>query len=192
MGTLTIDHFAYHFNSIVFLGFVIQNLPFQLNHFLGFFCNSEPAISTQAPVVIPKAEVVRGNKQRRTSKSKDIPPTDVVTKHESDDCVIIEQPHGTKPTCNNNVVVAGNKEKSQLLIAKPHSLTTSLTSRSAVALRGFKFDDGMTEAEEDRLPNIDGGDLDNQLAVVEYVEDIYKFYHRIEQMSCVPDYMPRQ
>jgi hypothetical protein len=173
------------------LVFVIQNSPFQLNHFLGF-CNSELAISTQAPVVIPKAEVVQGNKQRRTRKSKDIPPTDVVTKHESDDCVIIEQSHGTKPTCNNNVVAAGNKAKPQLLTAKPHSLTTSLTSRSAVALRGFKFDDEMTEAEEDRLPNIDGGDLDNQLAVVEYVEDIYKFYHRTEQMSCVPDYMPRQ
>jgi hypothetical protein len=38
----------------------------------------------------------------------------------------------------------------------------------------------MPEAEEDPLPNIDGGDLDNQLAVVEYVEDIYKFYRRTE------------
>jgi len=26
------------------------------------------------------------------------------------------------------------------------------------------------------LPNIDDGDLGNELAVVEYVEDIYKFY----------------
>jgi len=50
----------------------------------------------------------------------------------------------------------------------------------------------MTEAEEDPLPNIDGGDRDNQLAVVEYVEDIYKFYRRTEQVSCVADYMPRQ
>ena len=38
----------------------------------------------------------------------------------------------------------------------------------------------MPEAEEDPLPNIDGGDLDNQLAVVEYVEDICKFYRRTE------------
>jgi hypothetical protein len=30
------------------------------------------------------------------------------------------------------------------------------------------------------LPNIDGGDLDNQLAVVEFVEDICKFYRRTE------------
>lgn len=145
---------------------------------------------TQVPVVIPKADV-RGNKQRRTSKSKDIPPTTVVT-NESDDCVIIEQAQRIKPTCNHNVGAVGNKEKPQLLTAKPKSLTASLTSRSAVALRGFRFDDEMTEAEEDPLPNIDVGDRDNQLAVVEYVEDIYKFYRRTEQMSCVPDYMPRQ
>lgn len=146
----------------------------------------------QAPVVIPKAEVVRGNKQRRTSKSKDIPPTTLVNKHESDDCVIIEQPHRIKPTSNHNAEAAGNKEKPQLLTAKPKSLTASLTSRSAVALRGFGFDDEMTEVEEDPLPNIDGGDVDNQLAVVDYVEDIYRFYRKTEQMSCVPDYMPIQ
>jgi len=87
---------------------------------------------TQALVVIPKAEVVRGNKQRRSSKSKDIPPTTVVTEHELDDCVIIEQPHRIKPSYNRNAGVAGNKEKPQLLTAKPYSLTASLTSRSAV------------------------------------------------------------
>jgi hypothetical protein len=68
---------------------------------------------TQAPVVIPKAEVVRENKQRRTRKSKDIPPTTAVPEDKSDDCIIIEQPHRVKT-------------------AKPRSLTTSLTSRSAV------------------------------------------------------------
>lgn len=30
------------------------------------------------------------------------------------------------------------------------------------------------------LPSIDDGDLENQLAVVEYVGDIYKFYWKIE------------
>lgn len=147
---------------------------------------------TQAPVVIPKAEVVQGNKQRRTRKSKEIPPTTAVPKDESDDCVIIEQPHRVKPTCNRNAGGAGDKEKPKLLIAKPQSLTATLTSRSAVALYDFAFDDEMAEAEEDPLPNIDGGDLDNPLAVVEYIEDIYKFYRSTEHMSCVPDYMPRQ
>jgi len=48
------------------------------------------------------------------------------------------------------------------------------------ALDDFGFDDEMPEAKEDPLPNIDGGDLDNQLAVVEYVEDICKLYRRTE------------
>jgi len=30
------------------------------------------------------------------------------------------------------------------------------------------------------LPSIDDGDLENQLAVVDYVEDIYKLYRTIE------------
>jgi len=50
----------------------------------------------------------------------------------------------------------------------------------------------MVEAEENPLPNINEGDLDNQLVVVEYVEDIYKLYRRTEHMSCVLDYIPSQ
>jgi hypothetical protein len=61
-----------------------------------------------------------------------------------------------------------------------HKNSYQLVDFNFQALRGFEFDDEMTEAEEDPLPNIDGGDLDNQLAVVEYVEDIYKFYRRTE------------
>jgi hypothetical protein len=37
------------------------------------------------------------------------------------------------------------------------------------------------------LPSIDDGDLENQLAVVEYVEDIYKFYKKIEVCFSVND-----
>ncbi|KAH9301742.1 hypothetical protein KI387_013325, partial [Taxus chinensis] len=46
---------------------------------------------------------------------------------------------------------------------------------------------------EELPPNIDDEDLQNQLAVAEYVEDIYKFYRKTEIMSCVPpDYMSKQ
>jgi len=37
------------------------------------------------------------------------------------------------------------------------------------------------------LPSIDDGDLENQLVVVEYVEDIYKFYKKIEVCFSVND-----
>lgn len=37
------------------------------------------------------------------------------------------------------------------------------------------------------LPSIDDGNIENQLAVVEYVEDIYKFYRTIEVCFSVSD-----
>jgi len=54
------------------------------------------------------------------------------------------------------------------------------------------YDAEMHEAEEP-VPNIDEHDTGNQLAVVEYIEDIYGFYRKAEIQSCVPpDYMCRQ
>ncbi|XP_068659778.1 cyclin-B2-1-like isoform X3 [Aristolochia californica] len=49
------------------------------------------------------------------------------------------------------------------------------------------------EEAESPLPNIDKIDDRNPLAVVEYVEDIYRFYRKNDIMSCVPaDYMSTQ
>ncbi|CAL9782682.1 unnamed protein product [Musa acuminata subsp. burmannicoides] len=56
-------------------------------------------------------------------------------------------------------------------------------------LREVEMEDLVIET----IPDIDGCDLDNPLAVVEYVEDIYTFYRKTEVTSCVrPDYMPHQ
>ncbi|KAG9443626.1 hypothetical protein H6P81_014966 [Aristolochia fimbriata] len=49
------------------------------------------------------------------------------------------------------------------------------------------------EEVESPLPNIDKSDGRNPLAVVDYVEDIYRFYRKNEITSCVPaDYMTSQ
>ena len=39
------------------------------------------------------------------------------------------------------------------------------------------------------VPSIDDGDLDNQMELVDYVEDIYKFYRKIEVHLNVNDYI---
>ncbi|XP_057818332.1 G2/mitotic-specific cyclin S13-7 isoform X2 [Cryptomeria japonica] len=124
------------------------------------------------------------NKQRRNSKPKDIPPAIVEVKDDTDDeeVTIVEPVPKAKGIRNRSGQAATRK-------LKPQTLTATLTARSEAFCGGF--DAEMAEAE-DLLPNIDIGDLDNQLAVVEYVEDIYKFYRKIEGMSCVPDYMPTQ
>lgn len=39
---------------------------------------------------------------------------------------------------------------------------------------------GLTDKPTEQILNIDAADIDNELAVVEYVEDMYKFYKLVE------------
>ncbi|KAJ4898886.1 Cyclin-B2-2 [Raphanus sativus] len=49
------------------------------------------------------------------------------------------------------------------------------------------------EDEQEPVLDIDGDDVNNPLAVVEYVEDLHEFYRKNERFSCVPqDYMGQQ
>ncbi|KAH7366297.1 hypothetical protein KP509_18G071600 [Ceratopteris richardii] len=66
------------------------------------------------------------------------------------------------------------------------TLTATLTARSEAACAEEK-------EEVLKLPSIDAADVNDQLAVVDYIEDIYSFYRKTEAKSCVPpDYMSRQ
>lgn len=137
--------------------------------------NKQASSSTQVEFVAVKAEVkaeaVAGwaNKQKRTNRRRGQNPT--VTEESND-------VHSSTDSVDTNDVFKTASEKFRGL-----SLTKSLTATSEKACKDL----------EDRPPNIDDGDLQNQLAVVEYVEDIYKFYRNTEKLSCVPsDYMSRQ
>ncbi|KAK3135211.1 hypothetical protein QOZ80_5BG0416130 [Eleusine coracana subsp. coracana] len=66
-----------------------------------------------------------------------------------------------------------------------NTLTTVLTARS-------KFACGLTEKPKVVIEDIDKLDGDNQLAVVDYIEDIYKFYKAAENESRPTDYMGSQ
>lgn len=55
----------------------------------------------------------------------------------------------------------------------PRAFTSTLTARSELASGAIERD---VMEEEGNLPNIDEADNENQLAVVEYVQDIYHFY----------------
>ncbi|XLR02420.1 hypothetical protein S83_068618 [Arachis hypogaea] len=47
--------------------------------------------------------------------------------------------------------------------------------------------------EEDSIINIDSSDVDDHLAVVEYIEDLHAHYRKFESLNCVsPDYMAQQ
>lgn len=65
------------------------------------------------------------------------------------------------------------------------TMTSILTARSKVAC-------GLTNKPKEQIVDIDAADAGNDLAAVEYVEDIYKFYKLIESESQVHDYMDSQ
>ncbi|CAA0836797.1 Cyclin-B2-3 [Striga hermonthica] len=51
----------------------------------------------------------------------------------------------------------------------------------------------MEDIFEETVADIDGGDVKDPLAVVEYVEDLYAYYKKMESCSCVsPGYMAQQ
>ncbi|KAJ7542923.1 hypothetical protein O6H91_09G017500 [Diphasiastrum complanatum] len=92
-------------------------------------------------------------------------------------------PARLKALLRNGRAPGAKKEKKQ-------TLTAILTARSEAACGGFVGE--MVEVEEPTV-NIDEADIGNQLAVIDYVEDIYSFYRKIEVQSCVPEnYMSKQ
>ncbi|XP_057248032.1 G2/mitotic-specific cyclin S13-7 isoform X2 [Beta vulgaris subsp. vulgaris] len=68
---------------------------------------------------------------------------------------------------------------------KSPTLTAFLTAHSKEAC-------GLTKKPQELIVNIDEGSIEDELAVVEYVEDIYKFYEIAEEESRVRDYMNSQ
>ncbi|KAL6522338.1 hypothetical protein OROHE_016891 [Orobanche hederae] len=69
---------------------------------------------------------------------------------------------------------------------KPNkTLTSILTARSKAAC-------GALEKPKDLIDDIDAADVDNELAAVEYVEDIYNFYKLAEDDGRVHEYMVSQ
>lgn len=65
------------------------------------------------------------------------------------------------------------------------SLTSILSARSKAA-------SGLANKPKDPAVNIDESDVDNELAVVEYVEDMYKFYKLTEDKGRIHNYMDSQ
>ncbi|XP_028225160.1 G2/mitotic-specific cyclin S13-6 isoform X1 [Glycine soja] len=74
---------------------------------------------------------------------------------------------------------ANPKKKSQ------HTLTSVLTARSKAAC-------GITNKPKEQIIDIDASDVDNELAAVEYIDDIYKFYKLVENESRPHDYIGSQ
>ncbi|EXB54225.1 G2/mitotic-specific cyclin S13-6 [Morus notabilis] len=68
---------------------------------------------------------------------------------------------------------------------KAPTLSSVLTARSKMAC-------GITNKPKENIVDIDAADINNELAAVEYVEDMYKFYKLAENASRPHDYIDSQ
>ncbi|XP_057440120.1 G2/mitotic-specific cyclin S13-7-like [Lotus japonicus] len=82
----------------------------------------------------------------------------------------------------NRVILGdiGNLEAAREVEIKTNFCDQPLTNAQA-ATESNKVACGLTKKPNEQIvDNIDAGDVDNELAVVEYIEDIYNFYRRVE------------
>ncbi|OIT38355.1 PREDICTED: G2/mitotic-specific cyclin S13-7-like [Nicotiana attenuata] len=77
------------------------------------------------------------------------------------------------------------KKADKDLLKQKATLTSTLTARSKAAC-------GLSKKPKEQIVDIDAADVNNELAGVEYVEDIYSFYKLAENETRVHDYMDSQ
>ncbi|KAK1402863.1 Cyclin N-terminal domain-containing protein [Heracleum sosnowskyi] len=81
---------------------------------------------------------------------------------------------------------SGKQSRPGSLNKKERAFTSILSARSKVAC-GL-----INKPQNEIIENIDASDVDDELAAVEYVDDIYKYYKLTEGDGQVHDYMPLQ
>ncbi|XP_022966120.1 G2/mitotic-specific cyclin S13-7-like [Cucurbita maxima] len=111
-------------------------------------------------------------------------PKKVVSKPKAE---VIEISPDTVEKDRGKEVKCGNKKKEGEGVSKKkaQTLTAVMTARSKAAC-------GVTKKPKEQIFDIDAADVGNELAEVEYVEDIYKFYKEVENESRPHDYMDSQ
>ncbi|KAF6159801.1 hypothetical protein GIB67_030059 [Kingdonia uniflora] len=109
-------------------------------------------------------------KQPCTVKETKHPIPSSATPSESDDCIIVDV-EGYQATVNSHVPMYVKHTEAMM----------------------DEIDQMEEDIMEESVMDIDSCDLKNQLAVVEYVEEIHSYYRKAESRSCVsPSYMEQQ
>ncbi|CAA0824378.1 Cyclin-B1-4 [Striga hermonthica] len=101
--------------------------------------------------------------------------------------------HFHKPNKQELIVISSDEEESDESagIAKKTSKKPNKTLTGILTARG-KAACGLTTKKKIPTVDIDAGDVDDELAAVEYVEDMYRFYKLTEEDGRVHDYMDSQ
>lgn len=105
----------------------------------------------------------------------------VTVKPKTEDMIVITEEEVKKvdrQLIKKKAVEGSSKKKGQ-------TFTSTLTARSKAAC-------GLTNKPKAQIVDIDAADANNELAAVEYVEDMYKFYKLVESETRVSDYIRSQ
>ncbi|XP_031400960.1 G2/mitotic-specific cyclin S13-7 [Punica granatum] len=105
-------------------------------------------------------------------------PKQVARKPDPEDVILISSSESEKGSASTRRALRKGSSRKK-------ALTSVLTARSKAAC-------GLADKLNNLVIDIDEGDADNELAVVEYIEDLYKFYKETEDEGRVHDYMDLQ
>ncbi|KAI3995632.1 hypothetical protein MKX01_023377 [Papaver californicum] len=132
-------------------------------------CNKKKPVIADGAAVVPERKVINKPPQKEVVVVKPKPGTVVI-----EISLDAEQANKEKP---------GTQESSR----KDVQTSTSVFSASS------KVTCGLADiTKKGQIVDIDAGDVDNQLAAVGYVKDLYKFYKTAESSIQIHDYMDSQ
>ncbi|XP_022756246.1 G2/mitotic-specific cyclin S13-7-like isoform X1 [Durio zibethinus] len=145
---------------------------------IGNFVN-ERAAQGKKPITEGVAAVAQALKRGGGAVTKVVvAQRKVVDKLKHETVIVISSDEKTEKSRN----VTRREESSRKEVK---TLTSILSARSKAVC-------GLTNKPKDSIEDIDGADVGNELAVTEYVDDIYKFYKLTEDEGRVHDYIDLQ
>ncbi|KAM1276285.1 hypothetical protein ACFX13_029527 [Malus domestica] len=139
----------------------------------------EKGVNNANPVVLPVLDDKVALNRKRFPVKKVVPRKEI-EKPKTEAVVVIssdEEEEKKEPV---------NRCKPEEVRKEVKTLTSILTARSkAMAI-------GVNSKPKEKIVEIDSADVNDELAVVEYIDDLYKFYKLTEDDSRVHDYMESQ
>ncbi|KAH9741090.1 Cyclin-B1-2 [Citrus sinensis] len=154
------------------------------------FCAQLQAAADKNKVLVVVDDIVAAATKKGRIVKKPAEPQKKASEIANNDLVVIssdEEENVKEVEAKNEKIkpVGEQSSKERSLRRNDRTFTSVLTARSKAAC-------GITDKPKDLIVNIDAPDVNDDLAVVEYVDDIYMFYKLTEEEGRVHDYMVSQ
>ncbi|KAJ6852943.1 G2/mitotic-specific cyclin S13-7-like [Iris pallida] len=141
------------------------------------------AAAAAAAGKVQKPVAVAADGAARKGPAKEAKPTKVTIKDKPEVVIVEISPDSSAAT--DTATKKQQQKKKASSRKKVSTLTSVLTARSKAAC-------GVVDETKLPVPDIDAADAEDQLAVADYVEDLYKFYKLSEGSSRPRDYIGSQ